>query len=372
MAFINMASLLSVRGHSVEVLALNVSQEFNCMLKESGVKVTSLNFKQWHLPYLDSLAKLLSNIKVAYLFRKFIKKNQGKYEIAFVHHSFFSPLSLLFFNIPTAYYCPEPPRNLYESSIPIYKRGLTRPLNSVIFALERLIDKLCVSRADKVIANSEYTSRYIRRVYGIDAVTVYPGVDIERFRKIEGLEKENIVLSVGPLHPMKAHDFVIRGLSKISEDIRPKLVICGKGSIAEQEKMFKFAYDYGVELEIGSGLDTQKIVELYNRAILTAVVGLHEPFGLSAVESMACQTPVVAIGEGGVKETVTEEVGILVNRKEEDFAKAVEYSCRYPRIAEENGLRGRNRVVEHFVWQKTVGQLEENLNALLRGPQDDA
>jgi glycosyltransferase involved in cell wall biosynthesis len=322
-----------------------------------------LNFKEWHPRYLNTLAKLLSNIKVAYLFYRFIRKYQKNYDLAFVHHFYFSPLALPFFKIPKIYYCQEPPRGYYEPNICTYKRGFTKPLNILIFSLEKILDRYCVRSADLVISNSDYTREYIYRVYGVFAKTNYLGVDVEEFRKLENIKKENIVLSVGPLHSMKAHDFVIRSLSKINKDIRPKLIILGKGK--EEERFYKFADNLNVDLKI-MYLKYEEMVKLYNCARLTLVASIMEPFGLSVIESMACQTPVVAVREAGLRETVTEETGILVERDEEKFAEAIEYLIQNPEIAQEMGRKARKRIEERFRWERNIEQLEKDIKEIIR------
>lgn len=366
-AFLNMVVRLKARGHTVDVFVLNISEDFGNKLKENAIKVYNLNFKQWHPFCLNTLAKLFSNIRVAYLFRRFIARYQNNYDLAFVHHFYYSPLALPFFKIPKIYFCQEPPRAYYEPNICTYKRGFTKPLNILIFSLEKLVDRYCVRQADMIIANSDYTREYIYRVYGVLAKTNHPGVDTEEFKKIEDVKKENIVLSIGSLHPMKAHDFVIRSLAKIHKDKRPKLIIAGNGG--DKEKLLNLANHFEVELEIRSGLNEQQMVELYNKAILTSAASIMEPFGLSVIESMACQTPVVAIREGGFRETVTEETGILVDRNEEKFAQAMEYLILNPEVAQEMGRKGRKRVEERFGWQRMVDELEKEGKDLERSPE---
>lgn len=364
-AFLNMVLGLKKKGHGIDVLVLNISEYFRRELEQNNIKICSLNFKQWHTPYLNTLAKLLSNIKVAYLFFGFIKKYQQNYDLAFVHHFYFTPLALLFLNIPKIYFCHEPPRAYYEPNISIYQRGLTKPLNILIFSLERILDRYCVRQADMIIANSDYTREYIYRVYGVLAKTNHLGVDTEEFKKIEDVKKENIVLSVGSLHPMKAHDFVIRSLSLVSKNIRPKLVICGRGSALEKEKMLNLAQGLDVELELRHIADNREMAELYNKAIFTAAASIMEPFGLSAIESMSCQTPVIAVREGGFGETVTEDTGILVDRDQEASACAMRYLIQNPEIARDMGRRGRERVETNFSWQRNVEQLEKDMLTLI-------
>lgn len=363
--FLNMVLLLSKRRHKIDVLVLNISDNFTNKLQQNGIAVHNLNFKLWHSHYLNTLVKLLSNIKVAYLFFGFIRKYQQNYDLAFVHHFYFSPLALPFLKIPKIYYCQEPPRAYYEPYICTYQRGFAKPLNVLVFSLEKMLDKYCVNCADIVVSNSEYIREYIYKIYGIFAKTIHPGVDLQRFRRLEDIKKENLILSIGPIHPMKAHDFVIRSLSSVPKAKRPKLIIIGRGDDREREELFKLAGVLGVDLDIQYGISSKEMVEIYNKVILTATASIMEPFGLLAIESMACQTPVVAVREAGLREIVTEETGILVDRNEQEFAYAIESLIQEPEIAQEMGKKARKRIEERFSWQRIVEQIEQNMIILL-------
>jgi len=71
-------------------------------------------------------------------------------------------------------------------------------------------------------------------------------------------------------------------------------------------------------------IDDEKLVTLYNQAKIVLYAPYLEPFGLVPLEAMACGTPVVAVKEGGVRETVIHnETGILTQRDESLFADAI-------------------------------------------------
>ena len=84
------------------------------------------------------------------------------------------------------------------------------------------------------------------------------------------------------------------------------------------------AQKIGVDLRIESLIADDELVSLYNKAQLVLYAPYLEPFGLVPLEAMACGTPVVAVKEGGVRESVIHnKTGILTQRDEHMFAHAV-------------------------------------------------
>lgn len=85
----------------------------------------------------------------------------------------------------------------------------------------------------------------------------------------------------------------------------------------------QLASELKVDLEILDLIDDETLVLLYNQAKLVLYTPYMEPFGLVPLESMSCGTPVVAVKEGGVRETVIHnKTGLHTERDEKIFAEA--------------------------------------------------
>ena len=71
-------------------------------------------------------------------------------------------------------------------------------------------------------------------------------------------------------------------------------------------------------------IDDDELVLLHNKAKLLVYAPYLEPFGLVPLEAMSCGTPIVAVKEGGVRESIIDnKTGILTERDEDDFANAI-------------------------------------------------
>ena len=186
------------------------------------------------------------------------------------------------------------------------------------------IDKKNASFAKHILTSSYFSRESILRSYGLNSFVSYLGVDTELFKPL-GIPKEDFVLSVGRLIPRKGFDFIVSSLGTIDAEIRPRLIVVSdEADIHFKNSLEQLAERIGVELRIESLIADDELVSLYNKAKLVLYAPYLEPFGLVPLEAMACGTPVVAVKEGGIRESVMhDKTGILTQRDENMFAHAV-------------------------------------------------
>ena len=106
-------------------------------------------------------------------------------------------------------------------------------------------------------------------------------------------------------------------------------------------------------------LTQQDVAALYNAADVSVVPSRIEPFGLVAIEALACGTPVVATKAGGLPDFVNDNVGQLVEMDNyEALAKAI--------IEELNNntkqTKGKFAAIyakENYSWKKTLQKVIE-------------
>jgi len=90
-----------------------------------------------------------------------------------------------------------------------------------------------------------------------------------------------------------------------------------------------------------------------------------EPFGLVPLEAMACGTPIVAVREAGVRETVRDgETGLLCERDPEEYARAVLALLDDERWRAEMGRRSRKHAIENWSWDSAAVRVENHLRAM--------
>jgi glycosyltransferase involved in cell wall biosynthesis len=124
----------------------------------------------------------------------------------------------------------------------------------------------------------------------------------------------------------------------------------------------RLARELGVEVQLRDNVTDVDLVELYNLARAVVYAPVQEPFGLVPLEAMACGTPVVAVAEGGVRESVIhDQTGVLVERDPVRFAVAVRRVVDDPAFAAQLGAAGRAHALEHWSWDRAVATFEQYL-----------
>lgn len=227
--------------------------------------------------------------------------------------------------------------------------------------------------ASLVLTNSKFSKKLLLAYYGVNAQVVYPGIDTHVFRP-QVVPKEDFVLSVGALTYNKAYPFLVSALGHINVAHRPKLIVAANSVDADEaRRVHEMAARTGVPLEVRRILDDEEMSQLYTRAKVLVYAPIKEALGLAPLEAMACGTPVVAVGEGGVRETVPDGVaGWLVERDAVNFAATLETLLSNDTMRLRMGRAGVEYVRSDWTWQRAVDTLEHHLETLVEARSETA
>jgi len=204
-------------------------------------------------------------------------------------------LHVCYCHSPFRYAWHERDRALEESP------RLARPLMRRTLKRIRSWDLEASGRVSKYVANARITQERIEQLYGIESEIVYPPVAVERFSIGE---PEDFLLFVGQIVPHKRVEVALEAAKQAGRPIK----VVGEGpDLPRLEQL----YD-GPGVEFLGGVSDDRLAELY-ASCLALVVPNVEEFGIAAVEAQAAGRPVVAVSQGGVRETVIDGVtGVLV------------------------------------------------------------
>jgi glycosyltransferase involved in cell wall biosynthesis len=282
--------------------------------------------------------------------------------------------------LPTALYLQEPYRPLYEAlpelpwlALPpmarVSFRGCVRVVTDYVYVKALRIqarEEIASARAfTSILVNSLFSRESVIRAYGIDARVCYLGIDTSLFVD-RRLPREDFVVGIGSFTPPKRIDFVIRALAHLPEYQRRLVWI---GNIADKrylDELSALAERSKVTFDARIAIDDEEIVDILNRAAVMAYAPRLEPFGLAPLEANACATPVVAVAEGGVRESIVHgENGLLCEPDEQAMASAIASLLSDTRYRRELGAQGRRLVEERWSVRAATERLERRLTEVI-------
>jgi D-inositol-3-phosphate glycosyltransferase len=243
-------------------------------------------------------------------------------------------------------------------------------------------ERQVLRRADRVVVATLAELTQLRFLYRADAnkmVVIPPGVDTSHFYQIPadeakqfiGLKPENrMVLFVGRIEPLKGIDTLIQAMSCLDfQDLfRPVhlAIIGGDVNVSPEEmsdemtRLQKLCDELcmgGMVVFLGKrGQDT--LPYYYSAAEVVVMPSLYESFGMVALESMACGTPVIASEVGGLGYLVQDGLTGYTIPDSDPQALCDKLST----ILGDNHLRNEmgRRAAEYaanYAWEKVVVQI---------------
>jgi len=233
-------------------------------------------------------------------------------------------------------------------------------VNQVVYDIERH----GMEQADKVIAVSYYTKNIIVKKYGINpnkvevvhnAVTRSESPLRNEYKKTR---KEKVVLFLGRITFQKGPDYFVEAAHKVlskRDDVR--FVMAGSGDMAPQ------MIERIAELKLGrkfhftgflSGLELEKIFLESNVYVMPSV---SEPFGISPLEAMYYDVPVIISKQSGVAE-------VLKNALKVDFWDVDDLASKILSVLDHSSLRQElirqgAKELEKIKWSKAAKQISE-------------
>lgn len=216
--------------------------------------------------------------------------------------------------------------------------------------------------SDALIANSKIVADMCRRA---DAVVIYPGIDVDRFRGERVSGPETVVGTACRLEPVKGIRDLIEAIALLVE-AHPalRLEIAGTGTL--REALEGDARRLGIADRVrflGWRDDLPSVMATWKIFVLPS---LDEGFGVAALEAMAAGLPVIATAVGGLRELVEDgRTGFLVPSKSpRELAARLRQLFENPELREAMGAAGRQRAGEQFSAEEMVRKTIEVYDSL--------
>ena len=256
-------------------------------------------------------------------------------------------------HVPTQYYW-----QMYDDYVKNPGFGFLNPLVRFFFKLLvkplREKDFEAAQRVDEFVTISNYAKELIAKYYHREATVIHPPVEIKNFVN-RGNKTENYYIVTSRQVNWKRLDLAVKACMKLKRE----LLVVGEGP--EHRRLVKMAGNS----EFVKFLPLQGREEL--ASLLMGAKGYIfpslEPFGIAPVEALATGTPVIAFGEGGALDYISDgKNGVLFEKQTigslaeavENFEKLKFDPKKVSESAEGFSVERFDAEMREFVHEKTI------------------
>ncbi len=233
------------------------------------------------------------------------------------------------------------------------------------FLVYRSCDHIIATTEEQLgILTSEYdlTERHIS--------VIHPGIDENRFSPVRDQERQKerdrfnmtapTIYAVGRMAENKGYDLLIQALPVARTLVPDVQLVLAAGSDDSQrdqkkeEKLQSLAQEAGVNdhIQWARYIKDDDLADYYRAADVFALSSRYEPFGMTAIESMACGTPTVVTVHGGLHELIDFGTQALFADPlhPQEFGTILTLPIRYPNLAAELSIEGSRFARRTFGW----------------------
>ena len=231
-----------------------------------------------------------------------------------------------------------------------------------------------------IVGNSEWTTAQARRSalmrHARSFQTIPPGLDTEAFTCVErscarqalGVASKKFVVGFSCpdlSDPNKRALLLVESLRALAAEIQMTLLVVGSGKLSDVDGKFEV-------INLGTIHSPRLQSNFYSACDVLVVASRIESFGLTALEAMACGTPVVAFRTGGLADLVVhEKTGLLVDvaTGTPGLIEALSWMSHHPVERQNMGNAARRRVEQDFtgsLMARRYAELYRSLTASIK------
>lgn len=265
---------------------------------------------------------------------------------------------------------------------------LPGPMNKLIHQVEWWL----TYEARRVISCSRYMRDQVTDIFALPPAKVdvvpnavasrdfeLPDDEVAAYRRSLVGPRTKMVLFAGRLEYEKGIQTVLRALTRVRDEVGPtKFFIAGIGTYSDELRQQVRELKLQNHVRFTGFLEDHELRLHYAAADVAVAPSIYEPFGLVAVEAMACGTPVVVGDTGGLREIVSGGHGLTFTPQDEDeLADALVAVLTDDELAGDLVAKGRRRIARRYDWAKVAADTVDvygraiTEEAELRGADDD-
>ena len=314
------------RGLKADVYTTNINNENLKRINRYNINVGSLG-RCIQFP-------ILKQIHASYIFHKANLKGYDFYILS-GNWSVFSAKK----HQPNLYYLHTPVRMFYDSKREFY--NIAPWYAKLPFLVWVKFHKSLLERqfryVNKIITNSINVKKRIKRYHNRESKIIYPPIKSYEFKKFG-----DFWLSASRIYPHKRIKLQIETFRNLPEE---KLIIVGgymKGDHARRYAK-RVLRNLPKNIKYLGEVSEDRLGALYGDCKGFITTAKDEDFGMTVLEAMGAGKPVIAVNEGGYKETVNNKVGKLVKANLKEITNAIKIISKNPKKYKDNCLKQANK-----------------------------
>lgn len=238
-------------------------------------------------------------------------------------------------------------------------------------------ERAALALADHVVTTSHATATAVAAGFGVPRgrITVLePGLSVqaakERSPCDHGDGRPLRLLAVGSLIPRKDYPTLLGAVARLS-DRALRLDIVGSPALdpacAAAIKTEVDRLELGTRVRLHGALERAALDALYAEADIFTLTTLYEGYGMAFAEAMAHGLPVIATGEGAVRDTVPPSAGmVLATGDVSGVTEAIARLCDNPLVRSEMAAAARAHAASLPTWRDQARRLADLLDLLAR------
>ena len=229
--------------------------------------------------------------------------------------------------------------------------------------LHKKLVKYTLSKADKVLSTSKVMAVETAK-YTDKKIEITPfGVNTSHFCRKNARPKDKFtIVSVKSISENYGTEYLIRAFAEVvkrNPGLDCSLELIGKGPFKSKMTLLTWALGIEDKVKFRGYISNEKLAQELEKCSIACYMSISESFGVSAIEAMACECPVVASNADGFTEVIEDGVtGIIVPRR--DYmaaADAIEKFIHNRELVEKMGKAGRERVCRLYNWDENVNRM---------------
>lgn len=231
------------------------------------------------------------------------------------------------------------------------------------------IERAGMEAADRVIAVSNLTRNIVIEKYGIPAEKVVTVHNAVRFETKETDETERgvtdkIVTFLGRITYQKGPDYFVEAAAKVLKRMKNvRFVMAGSGDMMKHIVRRVAKLGIADRFHFTGFLRGEEVQKMFSMSDVYVMPSVSEPFGISPLEAMKSNVPVIISKQSGVAEVL--DYALKVDYWDVDaLADAIYGLLQYPSLAALSSTRGKNEVI-NLKWSDAAGKIIDVYRSVL-------